>query len=558
MDRVLTLVWLRSRIWMHGLRSAAGVSNLAAAILMTILVAFGSIGLTLGLSGLIFLADTADDPAALRVALNIALYTLLFFAVFIPPFVGGGRSGYHLAPLAVFPISTGALYRVSLAASLISAHHLFWYPALLGVSAVAVWTGFVPTLGVSILIVLAAVLVVWGNTTLQLAHVLVQRRSVKELLAVTAFLLLIGVSIFPAVTESVKGEGALERAFDVANLPPAVISASRLLPPSLATAALVALHEGHSSVVVWKTVWLGVWLITGLAIGYRLFSRHLLEPAPAQRSRATTAVRRPQPPIQGRGTILEHLLDRSLQPQLSALVSKELRYLTRSSPGKLNLLIAPLVAVFAGLVFAREAESSFLGIDARHTVFYGMLLYAAMLPSNFLTNAYAWEGRGVNSYFLSPVKPRTVVIAKNLAVWLFAGVLLLECLLAWGITVGIPGISVTVTGVLVFASCLLGLTIAGNLVSVLVPVRRSMSKVANSPSQVAVIAMLGTIAVTAVVTGVLLMLATMIGGDSLQPLAIVLYLTALAAAYTALLGPAADLLWDRREQLMAALEGGED
>jgi hypothetical protein len=558
MDRALTLVWLRFRMWLHGLRSAAGVSNLAAAVLMTVLVAIGSIGLTLALSALLFLAGTADDPDALRVSLNIALYTVLFFAVLMPPFVGAGRSGFQLAPLAVFPISIGALYRVSLAASLVSAHHLFWYPALVGVFLVVLWFGFIPFAGVVVLLVLAAVLVVWGNTTLQLAHVLTRRRSVKELLAVTAFLILIGASVIPALIESTEGEDAVERALDVANLPPGVISACQVLPPSLATDALVALHEGRSSVVVWKVVWLGLWLAVGLVVGSRLFSRTLLEPASTGKAVASAANRRRGATTERRGTTLENLVDRFLQPQLGAMISKELRYLARSSPGKLNLLVAPVVAIFAGLVFARDVADTFLGIDSQRLVFYGMLLYAGMLPSNFLTNAYAWEGRSVSSYFLIPVRPGTVIFGKNLAVWLFAGVLFLECLLSWTITVGVPDISVAITGGFGFASYLVGLTIVGNVVSVLFPVRRSISKVANSPSQVAMLSMFGVIAVNAVVIGILLMFATMIGGAKLQPLATALYLIALTALYAALLGPAAALLQERREQLMSALEGEGD
>jgi hypothetical protein len=211
----------------------------------------------------------------------------------------------------------------------------------------------------------------------------------------------------------------------------------------------------------------------------------------------------------------------------------------------------------AGLAFADPDGAPVFGIDVSELTFIGMFLYVSMLTSNFVINAFAWDGNGVFSYFLSPITPSAVIIGKNLAVWLFSGILLLECTVAWAVTRGLPGPSALLSGFLVFASTVLGLMIVGNHTSVMFPVRRLISSVNNSPSNAAMLIMLVVVVGNAVMTGVLVLFADLVAGPWLRPIVLAVYVGAVGAAYVSFLRPAAALLSARRENLAAALEGGE-
>jgi hypothetical protein len=174
-----------------------------------------------------------------------------------------------------------------------------------------------------------------------------------------------------------------------------------------------------------------------------------------------------------------------------------------------------------------------------------------------VVNAFAWDGNGIASYFLAPVTERTVIVGKNLAVGLFCGVLAVECLTAWSVIRGVPGPSTLLSGLMVFCATVLTLVITGNFTSVTFPVRRLISSANNSPSQTSVLIMLAVVVGNAVVSGMLILLADLVVGIWLRPIVLAIYTGALVAAYLAFLGPVSVLLRSRRENLCAALEGGE-
>jgi len=555
MDRVFALVWLRWRIWRHGLRTVAGVSNMAARVVMTVLGGLGALGMTAGCGLLIWMIASTDETEPLGVALAIVLYLMLFFMVVVPLFFGGFRTARDVAPLAALPISCGALYRLSLAASAVSVSHVFWYPALAVVGLTLMIVADVdPLFGGCLLLALVVVYVVWSHTLLHLLGLLLGRRRVREVVTVAAMVVLVVVSVIPAAIQGMYGEDAVEEFFEVESVPAAVTAVARYLPPSLAADGLLGLVDGSRASALPALSWLGVWTIVGLALGWRLFRRQMLEPDTAGDAGGSAAVGG----LTARISVgFDALLDRSIDPPLAAVAAKDLRYLFRSTLGRLALVFAPIIAVIAGLAFADPDAAPVFGIDVSELTFIGMFLYVSILTSNFVINSFAWDGNGVSSYFLSPITPSAVIVGKNLAVWLFSGLLVLESTVAWAVTRGLPGPSALLSGFLVFASTVLGLMIVGNHTSVMFPVRRLISSANNSPSQTAILIMLVVVVVNAVMTGILVLFADLVAGSWLRPVVLALYVGAIAAAYVSFLRPAAALLQKRRENLAAALEGGE-
>ncbi len=558
MSHTRTLIWLKFRIWRHRLRSAAGISNLLAQLLMSFFVSVASLGMAVGLGLVTWVAASDAADVSLDVALETSFYLLLFLAVFVPLFVGIRGAGLQLAPLAVFPISRAALYRLSLAASAVSAHHLFWYPSLVAVITVAVaTTSLSPWLSGVVSLALVVVYVVWADAVAHLLQLVIKRRTAKELLTVAGLLVVIVVSVVPGVVESTRGEGAFDSLLDIEALPRALVLMTRALPPSLAARAIADLAGGATTPNLWSVLGLMLWAVAGVAVGYRLLDRRLVEPD-SPPGRSTTTLGGPPGSVPSAGVAVGRHLDRLLGTRLTAILSKELRYQMRSATGKLNLALAPILAAVVALAFTRDVGSQLLGIDSRNATLYCLMLYVCLLNGNSLINAYAWEGAGVQHYFFLPLPLRVVVLGKNIASWIFAGVLLAESLIVWVLAARMPSASVLAVAILIFACGLLTLTAAGNFVSVLWPVRRPISAVASSPSQVAMVVLLAVTVANVIVMGGLLVVVASLAGARLQPLVMAILFALVVAGYTLLLRPAVDLLRWRRETLVAALEGHDD
>lgn len=552
MDRVSALVWLRWRIWRHGLQTVAGASNAAAGIVMTIVGTVGAVGLATGCGLVIWMIASDGDAETLGVALVSAFYVMLLFGVVVPLVVGGSRTGRELAPLVVLPITSGSLYRLSLASSAVGAHHVFWYPSLAAVGlTLMVGAGIDPLLGGCLLLALLVVFVVWSHALLHLLGLVLRRRRTREVITVAAFVVLVVVSVIPAAVEELHGEKAVQDFFSVTTFPAAAAAMARLLPPSLAADGLKGLVEANPAPALWGLAWMFGWVIGGVGVGWPLFRRHLLEPnGPGAGGGATAHQRRRM--IAAR---IDELLDLVLPQRLAAVVAKNVRYLFRSTPGKLAMALAPIIAAFAGLAFAHPGGAPVLGIDVVDLAFIGMLLYSSMLVSNFVVNAFAWDGGGFASYLLAPVEPMTVIVGKNLAVGMFSGVLVAEAVAAWAVTRGLPGPTSLLSGLLVSASGVIGLMIAGNFTSVVFPVPRSIASAYSSPSQAAMLISFAVLLGNAALVGMLILLADLGAGAWLRPILLAAYLGALVVAYASLLRPAAALLLKRREHVAAALDG---
>ena len=131
MDRLFALLRLKLAIWRHGLRTGAGVADLAAGIGLSILAGLVSLGLTAGVAAAMHLALAAGDAFTLRKGLLVVAWGAAFLAVGVPVFFGIDRVSLPLSRLAVFPLSRGSLYRLSLVSSFASGIHLLWIPSML-------------------------------------------------------------------------------------------------------------------------------------------------------------------------------------------------------------------------------------------------------------------------------------------------------------------------------------------------------------------------------------------------------------------------------------------
>lgn len=157
-----------------------------------------------------------------------------------------------------------------------------------------------------------------------------------------------------------------------------------------------------------------------------------------------------------------------LSGPVAALCEKELHYLTRSGPMLFNLAM-PIVIL---LIFRiGPANGRHGGPFAQHTdlAFPIGVAYSLLILTNLTYNSFGAEGGGIQFFFVSPVRFREIVVAKNLVQ---AAALLLEMALVWvGVSLMFrpPGIGITLA---TLAGTLFAAFVnftAGNLLSLYAP-----------------------------------------------------------------------------------------
>jgi hypothetical protein len=475
-----------------------------------------------------------------------------FLAVVMPLFFGAGRVQVPLHQLLVFPLGRWKLYRVALGASLASGANLFWYPILASVTCVALAFNDVPaTYWLMVVALLAACFVIWLNTLLTLVQWILRKRSIRELVVLICLVLLIVVTLLPIAFEEEVDERREEWLGDL--VPQPVISAigrmASVFPPAIAVRGLEAAVLGEPGNGVVTLVWLTLWAVAGVIMGFGIVRSFLLEGGRPIRSRSRTTV-----PTRG-ALARRWAVHLAVFPAaIRAVAAKELHYLFRSTVGKFNIVIMPLFVVVMALVVARDLDQAFLGLERASLVFVGLMIYASMFSNNFLFNAYAWEGAGVQSFFFSPVKPKQIVVGKNLGVWTYNLVLGAEGVIAFCVISGVPPLTALLGGCLAFVAALLLATIVGNFLSPAMPVARDISSITNSPSQTAVLATFAVLIINALVIGGCLTLPAVLGLAWLGPLLLVGLVAFEAVLYVTMLRPAARLLDSRRESLIEALQ----
>jgi len=552
--RLRTLVWLRFTIWRHGLRRRGKLVDAVVGAILNLIGIGAAIGLAFALGALVHTAVQSGDDDVLSVSFLIAFWLLAFFAVIVPIFVSGGPQRLKVSRLAIFPIPRPGLYVLALVSSSAAGGHLLWYPAL---GAATLFAVILPPVdhvpGLILALLLGLTLVAWSHTIQLLLEAVMRKRRVKELLVIGAFTLLVGTSLLPALVDS--GALGLRRKPVLVDIMLEVLRpVAEVLPPSLTARGLAALHMGNPP-SAWPAIgWIAVWLAAAVALGYAVLSRALLEggstssPASGRQRRAASHG--------SPGTLTFDPLG-WLPGGLAAVMVKELRYLLRSIPGKLSLLLAPIFVVMISLAVGKLmfAKETLFGIEPGSYALYGVLLYAALLSANFFLNSFAWEGPGIATYLISPLPRRHVILGKNLGVVIFQLLVLTESLAVWSLIRGFPDAVTAVNGVLVFACAVLILMPAGNFVSIAFPVKRSISSISISSSQIGTLVSFAAVLVSAALVGALLVLGLAIGGGPAQVVLLALLVTALLVANALLLGPAGDLLESRSEQLLEALAG---
>ncbi len=360
-----------------------------------------------------------------------AWMALLFWVIFLfwqvfPIFLAGFGATFEFRTLLRFPLSLGAFYLIGLAygfADFAALASVCWLLAMTLGAAVAN-PGVLPAM----LSIVALFLLM--NVTLErllgswLERLLARRRT-RELIFGLFILLSVSAQFIRPLVDRYE-HGA----------PPAVLRFLpylSLFPPALAGRAIAAAAGHQLSGVLQGVAGLVVYVLFLSALLWQRFATQYrgeeLSEAAAPARAATRAI--------SRRKASSDVLD-LLSPQVAAVLRKDFRYLTRNGFVLVSLLMPPLLVLLFSSQFGGKHPSLAHSGVSPDLFFPGMMGYLMLMLMMPAYNCFAYEGRGIQTYFTAPLRFRDVFLGKNLV---HASVLAFEMLVSvtvLAIRIGLP------------------------------------------------------------------------------------------------------------------------
>jgi ABC-2 type transport system permease protein len=308
---------------------------------------------------------------------------------------------------------------------------------------------------------------------------LAQRRT-REIMGVLFILAMLSFQLIgPAIEHFGKGPHP-----DLGRAAQITTQVQALLPPGLAANAIAQVSHaqflpGFTSLLLVAAVTVAIGLLLHLRLRAQFRGENLSEAAAR--------------PIVAQVQALQVGWNLpGFSPSVAAVFEKEVRYLARSGP----MLLTLIMPIFMLLIFRlgpmnpMRHSSSFSRTP--DMAFPGAAAYAILVLTNLVFNSFGGDAAGIQFFYASPVTFQQIILAKNLT---HASILVVNTAFAWiavSYLYGTPHLAVSIATLagLLFAAPL-NFT-AGNLLSIYSPKKRDFSTFGRqNVSQTTVLASFG-------------------------------------------------------------------
>jgi ABC-2 type transport system permease protein len=150
-----------------------------------------------------------------------------------------------------------------------------------------------------------------------------------------------------------------------------------------------------------------------------------------------------------------------LSPPVAGVMRKEFHYLTRNGLSFLSLIVPPAMVIFFTLEFAgSNSQIKEHGLSPQ-LFFPAAMAYLILILLSPAYNSFAFEGHGIQSYFMAPVRMRDILVGKN---FFLVYVVMAELVISLGVLIwriGFPGFPLFFSTIAAAAFAVVGqLTIA--------------------------------------------------------------------------------------------------
>jgi ABC-2 type transport system permease protein len=447
--------WL---ILKHGLRRKNNVWDLIGMIW----VGFFSAVLVLCLAGLFYFGGYEFVKTDRTGWLALMFWGIFLWWQVFPIFVAGFGSNFEFTTLLRFPLSLRAFYLLGLGYGLsdfAALSSIIWIICMLIGAAV----GRISVLPAIALVSLFFIVI---NVTLErlmgswLEKLLSKRKS-RELFIALFVMCMVSLNfINPAIQR--YGQGAKPKFLEL-------VPYLSWLPGSLAGNAVGAAVKADLSSYSLNIAGLLVWAVIVSIFLWQRFATQYAGEIVSDSVAPSVAKKRVKARVDG--------VERPglLSPQVAAMVVKEFHYMTRNGFAFLQLLIPPVMVIFFALQFGPGS------VLKKHALkpdmfFPAILAYLILILLSPAYNSFAFESKGIQMYFMAPVRFRDVLLGKNL---FLAGLVTFElslclALLTW--RVGWPGTPAFVSTILAGAFGVLGQLAIANWSSLSFPKKMELGK----------------------------------------------------------------------------------
>jgi ABC-2 type transport system permease protein len=474
---MMAIAELRWRMFANSLRTTRGKMELASRIVVGFAFALGGFGgaLLMGGGAWYFVSQGKAQFLALL------LWPVFVFWQLFPVMATAFTNNPDSSDLLRFPLSYRSYFLVRLAygsfdpATALSSLWLFGIFLGIGIASPVLlpWT--------------LLVLLVFGIFNLLFMQMvfawverwLVQRRT-REIMGILFVVLMLSFQLIGPVMQHINGRArpGVQRFIRI------LMPVQGALPPGLAADAIAQPSQGEILVGFSSLSLLAaVALVIGFLLHLRLRAQYRGENLNEASARA------PAEKTQG-----QHLGWNvpGFAPAVGAVLEKEVRYLARSGPMLLTLVMPIFMLVIFRIGPMSGSHSAGFFTRAPEMAFPGAGAYALLMLTNLVYNTFGGDAGGIQFFYASPVRFRQIVLAKNLT---HAAILVIDTILAWlAVTLlyGRPNLDVT-------AATLAGLLFAapvnftvGNLLSLYSPKKLDFSTFGRQrASQTTVLASLG-------------------------------------------------------------------
>ena len=530
---------LRWRMFVNGLRTRRGKMELLSRIAVSSVFAVFGFGEFATIIAMSWYCISEGKPERLA----FPLWAIFLFWQFFPVMATAFTNNPDSSELLRFPLTYRAYFLVRLAYGYFDPASALGSVGLLGVligvsfarPALFPWTLVVLATFALFNLVLMQMIFAW------IERWLAQRRT-REIFGVVFILFMLSFQLIGPMAERLSAgpHPDLTRNLQIAE------KVQAMLPPGLAASTIAQVAQGR----LWPGL-AGLLVVAGVTIFLGLLL-HIRIRAQFHGENLSEAAARPK--VKTAQSLQLGWYLPGFSPSVAAVFEKEMRYLGRSGPMLLTLImpIFMLLVVRLGAMRALPHSNSFSRTP--DMAFPGAAAYSLLVLTNLVYNSFGGDGGGLQFFYASPIRFRHIILAKNLT---HAAVLLFNAAFAWvAVTYlyGAPHMAVTMA---TFAGLLFAAPLnfaAGNLLSLYAPKKRDFSTFGRqNVSQTTVLVSFG-MQIVIVVLGVAVFAVARYFGDLWIAAFLFLALSAITIpAYVIILRRLDDVAVERRETLLAEL-----
>jgi ABC-2 type transport system permease protein len=536
----IAIARVRWQLFANSLRKMRGRLELVSRILVGLGFGIFGLGGAIGLGSTAWVFVSQDKVEWIAMFLWVVL---LFWQLF-PLMAIAFTENFDSSDLLRFPLSYRSYFLVRLTYGSIDAGTAIGVLWLLGITVgigvarpnLVIWAALVLLAFALLNVLLARMIFAWIERWLA-------TRRTREVIGVVFFLLVLSVQLILPLLDH-YGETGRPR---VTRLIGHLLTGGRFLPPGLVAEAIS--HAGRGE-LAGSLAAFALLFLYGVVI---LWLLHLRLRSQYRGEYLSETTRRPASPG-GRQRARLGWSVAGVSGRVAAIFEKELRYLLRSSPMLITLIMPVFVLVIFRLTPGKAGtDESFLA-HASDLAFPIGTGYGLLALTNLVYNIFGADGGGIQFFFVSPVSFREIVFAKNLAQ---ATVLGLETVLVW-IAVCLlfraPAIGLTLStlsGLLFAASVNFA---AGNLLSFYSPKKYDFGSLGRQrAANMTILASFGIQLVVFGLSWLTLLVARSYGKLWLAAIAFLALATTGFAGYTFVLNQVDRVAISHRENLIAEL-----